>query len=419
MRSISEKAKEIVFGIETTLHEPFSRFDAIELVNQERVLRAFQNNGVAARHFAPSTGYGYDDIGRDTLDRVFAEALQAEDALVRSQIINGTHAIFLALSGVTEPGDTIFSVTGAPYDTLQQAVGIYGDMPHSLKKSGITFQSIPLSDDGTIDLDTAYEQVKVIRPKVIYMQRSRGYAWRRALDPRTDLKPVMEKLRSVSPDSIFVVDNCYGEFTTTVEPTALGADVIAGSLIKNPGGGLAPNGGYVAGRHELIERIAQKLTVPGIGREAGSFAGDYRAYYQGLFMAPHCVDQCLKAVALFSALFEKLGYDRMPDALDMRADITQSVRFRTGEELIAFCQTIQSVSPVDSFVVPEPWDMPGYNDPVIMAAGSFVQGSTTELSADGPVKAPYTAYMQGSLTYSHARIAAMAVYDSLTGQNAE
>lgn len=417
MRSISAKAKETIFEIEAFLSEPFSRFDAIELVNQERVLRAFQNNGVAARHFAPSNGYGYDDIGRDTLDRVFAETMQAEDALVRPQIINGTHAIFLALSGITEPGDMILSVTGAPYDTLQQAIGLSGNTPHSLKSSGISFESIPLKDNGMIDVVRAREEVQEHQPKVIYMQRSRGYAWRPAFDPVADLTPIIEELHGLSPNSVFVLDNCYGEFTTTTEPTFIGADIIAGSLIKNPGGGLAPNGGYIAGRHVLVDKIAQKLTVPGIGREAGSYAGDYRVFYQGLFMAPHCVNQCLKAVTLFSALFEKLKYNVMPSYKDARADITQSVRFRTKEELIAFCQTIQSVSPVDSFVIPEPWDMPGYTDPVIMAAGSFVQGSTTELSADGPVRSPFTAYMQGSLTYSHARIAAMAVYDSLISCN--
>lgn len=416
MKPISIQAKESIFKIEAKLSEPFARFDAVELVNQERVLRAFQNNQVAARHFAPTTGYGYDDIGRDTLDKVFAEAMQAEDALVRPQIINGTHAIFLALSGVTKPGDSVLSVTGMPYDTLRQAIGLSGEAPHSLKNSGVSFDCIPLTEDGNINLEAAMDAVKNRLPDVIYLQRSRGYAWRPSLDPATDFSPVIEALHRIAPKSIFVVDNCYGEFTTAFEPTCFGADIIAGSLIKNPGGGLAPNGGYVAGRHALIEKIAQKMTVPGIGREAGSYAADYRPYYQGLFMAPHSVNQCLKAVTLFSALFTELGYETVPGPKDMRSDITQSVRFHTSEELIAFCQTVQSVAPIDSFVVPEPWDMPGYSDPVIMAAGAFVQGSTTELSADGPVKEPFTAYMQGALTYSHARLAAMAAFDSLMGE---
>ena len=410
---ISEQAREFVWNAEHQLDGVFQRIDSVESVTQMRVLEAFQNHGVAARHFAPTTGYGYDDIGRDTLDLVFADALQAEAALVRPQFVNGTHAIFTALAGLTEPGDAILSITGSPYDTLEEAIGIRGDAPQSLSRFGVTFEQIPLLEDGKIDLPAVLRRLQKQSYRIIYVQRSRGYGWRPSIDPR-ELEDVFAEIQKAAPDAVIVVDNCYGEFTTAIEPTAVGAHVIAGSLIKNPGGGLAPTGGYVAGKSECIERIAQRFTLPGMGREVGSYAGDYRLFYQGLFLAPHTVAQCLKSAALFACVFERLGYETLPASTDVRSDIIQSVRFQSAQELIAFCQCIQAAAPIDSFAVPQPWDMPGYAHQVIMAAGAFVQGATTELSADAPICEPYTAYLQGALTYSHGRIAAMLAYDALT-----
>lgn len=410
---ISEQAQEFVWNAEHQLGGVFQRIDSVESVTQMRVLEAFQNHGVAARHFAPTTGYGYDDIGRDTLDLVFADALQAEATLVRPQFVNGTHAIFTALAGLTEPGDAILSITGSPYDTLEEAIGIRGDAPQSLSRFGVTFEQIPLLEDGKIDLPAVLRRLQKQSYRIIYVQRSRGYGWRPSIDPR-ELEDVFAEIQKAAPHAVIVVDNCYGEFTTAIEPTAVGAHVIAGSLIKNPGGGLAPTGGYVAGKSECIERIAQRFTLPGMGREVGSYAGDYRLFYQGLFLAPHTVAQCLKSAALFACVFERLGYETLPASTDVRSDIIQSVRFQSAQELIAFCQCIQAAAPIDSFAVPQPWDMPGYAHQVIMAAGAFVQGATTELSADAPICEPYTAYLQGALTYAHGRIAAMLAYDALT-----
>lgn len=410
---ISEQAREFAWNAEHQLGGVFQRIDSVESVTQMRVLEAFQNHGVAARHFAPTTGYGYDDIGRDTLDLVFADALQAEAALVRPQFVNGTHAIFTALAGLTEPGDAILSITGSPYDTLEEAIGIRGDASQSLSRFGVTFEQIPLLEDGKIDLPAVLRRLQKQSYRIIYVQRSRGYGWRPSIDPR-ELEDVFAEIQKEAPHAVIVVDNCYGEFTTAIEPTAVGAHVIAGSLIKNPGGGLAPTGGYVAGKSECIERIAQRFTLPGMGREVGSYAGDYRLFYQGLFLAPHTVAQCLKSAALFACVFERLGYETLPASTDVRSDIIQSVRFQSAQELIAFCQCIQAAAPIDSFAVPQPWDMPGYAHQVIMAAGAFVQGATTELSADAPICEPYTAYLQGALTYAHGRIAAMLAYDALT-----
>ena len=408
MKSIQEYIKEA----EERVREPFANAERIALLTSRRVLNAFQNNMVSARHFAPTEGYGYDDIGRDTLDRVFAEALQAEDALVRPQIANGTHAIFLALSGTLEPGDKILSVTDLPYDTLQTAIGLNGSVPNALSRMGISLESVPFKKD-RIDVDAAVEKVRADASiKMIYTQRSRGYAWRNAVTI-AELKECFDALRSARGDLIFFTDNCYGEFTEEREPTAVGADLIAGSLIKNCGGGIAPTGGYLAGRKDLIESVSYRLTTPGSGREVGSYAASYRPYYQGLFLAPHTVCQCMKSAILFSALFEQLGYVSMPSSDAKRSDIIQSVQFDTKEELVAFCRAVQSAAPIDSYVTPEPWEMPGYADPVIMAAGAFVQGATTELSADAPIREPYVGYMQGALTYEHAVLAAEKICAAL------
>ena len=414
MMETSDRARELVWSAEQFLSDVFRRVDAVEMVNQQRVLEAFWQERVSARHFAPTTGYGYDDIARDTLDRVFAHALMAQKALVRPQFVNGTHAIFTALAGLVEPGDRILSITGDPYDTLLEAIGVRGDAPNSLKRIGVSFQSIALTQKGKIDL-TAIEQVDRTAVKIIYAQRSRGYAWREAIT-MAQMKEAFDRVHEWFPGAAILVDNCYGEFVEGTEPTAQGADIIAGSLIKNPGGGLAPTGGYIAGREDLVERIAQRMTVPGMGAEVGSYAGDYRLFYQGLFLAPHVTAQCVKGAALFARVFEQLNLLTMPLYDASRSDIIQAVQFPDADSLVAFCRSIQKAAPVDSFVSPEPWDMPGYEDQVVMAAGAFVQGATTELSADGPIRAPYTAYLQGALTYAHARIACMLACEELIRQ---
>ena len=397
----------LVRGAELSLGPAFARLEEIALVNQKRVLDALRAEAISPRHFAPTEGYGYDDLGRDALDRVFARALQTEDALVRPQIANGTHAIFLAISGLLEPGDVVFSASGTPYDTLETAVGLSGSEPNALSRFGIGFRMAALQEAGEEPFDTEAILAGISghpEVKMLYVQRSRGYAWREAVSVEK-MEPLFRRVKAARPDIIIAVDNCYGEFTEEKEPTAVGADVIMGSLIKNCGGGIAPTGGYVAGKKELIERISYRLTVPGSGREVGSYAASYRPFFQGLFLAPHTVLQCLKTAMLFGEVFGQLGYDVMPAGRSLRADIVQSIRFKGPGELKAFCRAIQHASPVDSDVTPEPWDMPGYADPVIMAAGTFVQGATTELSADGPIRPPYAVYMQGSLTYEHGKLA--------------
>ena len=409
---------DLVRGAEQRLQPAFAQLEQIALSNQKRVLDALRAEPVSPRHFAPTEGYGYDDLGRDALDRVFARALQTEDALVRPQIANGTHAIFLALSGLLEPGDVIFSATGKPYDTLETAVGLSGSEPNALARFGIGFCMAELRETGEepFDLDAILSGI-TDHPevKMLYVQRSRGYAWREAISVEK-MAPLFEKVKQVRPDIVIAVDNCYGEFTEAREPSAVGADVIMGSLIKNCGGGIAPTGGYVAGRKDLIERISYRQTIPGSGREVGSYAASYRPFFQGLFMAPHTVLQCLKTAMLFGEVFGKLGYDVMPAGERLRADIVQSIRFREPQELIAFCKAVQHASPVDSDVTPEPWDMPGYNDQVIMAAGTFVQGATTELSADGPIRPPFAVYMQGGLTYEHGKLALAEVVQAVLEQ---
>ena len=409
---------EMIRSAEQRLQPAFARLEDMALANEKRVLDAFRAEAVSPRHFAPTEGYGYDDLGRDALDRVFARALQMQDALVRPQIANGTHAIFLALSGLLEPGDVVFSATGRPYDTLETAVGLSGSEPNALSRFGIGFRMAALKETG----EEPFDQDAILRGitdhpevKMLYVQRSRGYAWREAVSVEK-MGPLFQRVKAVRPDIIIAVDNCYGEFTEDREPSAAGADVMMGSLIKNCGGGIAPTGGYIAGQKDLIERVSYRLTVPGSGREVGSYAASYRPYFQGLFLAPHTVLQCLKTAMLFGEVFGKLGYEVMPAGNKLRADIVQSIRFREPGELIAFCKAVQHASPVDSDVTPEPWDMPGYTDPVIMAAGTFVQGATTELSADGPIRPPFAVYMQGSLTYEHGKLALMEVAQAVMEQ---
>ena len=404
------KAIDLINAAEVELRPVFDRMEKVELVCQRRVMEAFRENRIAARHFNPTTGYGYDDEGRDALDRIFAHVMQAESAIVVPQFSSGTATIFSALAAILRPNDLILSPVGKPYDTLLEAIGIEGNAAGSLREFGIRYEDFPLKD-GKIDLEELEARLEK-KPRIVYFQRSRGYEWRNSLLP-CEMKPAFDLIKRLSPESIIMVDNCYGEFTQTDEPTAFGADIIMGSLIKNPGGGIAPTGGYIAGRKDLIEMAANRVTVPGIGREAGCWPGGYLPFYQGIFLAPHTVCQALKTAALFAGAFEKLGLNSMPSSQSERSDIVQALRFDDKESLIEFCKVIQSVSPVDSFVIPEPWAMPGYTDEVIMAAGTFIQGASIELSADAPIRAPYTVYIQGGLTYSHGRIAAEAVLKSI------
>lgn len=397
-----------IIAAEEALDESFKRIEKIALYNQRKLLDAFRSNRVALRHFSGSTGYGYDDIGRDTLCSLYAETFDCESAIVSPLIANGTHAISTALFGLLRPGDTLLSITGNPYDTLLDVVS--GDGIGSLKEFGIHFEKLELSS-GKIDEATSLAAIKKHSPAVIFMQRSRGYSWRSAFSVE-EIGNIIKRIKEITNVPI-VVDNCYGEFTDINEPTSVGADVIVGSLIKNPGGGIAPTGGYIAGKKALIDKIAGSLTAPGIGMEVGSYAYGYQYYYQGFFIAPHVVSQALKASALFSYVFNNLGYETLPQYNEKQNDIITSIKFKTKEELIAFCQTIQAFSPVDSHVIPEPWDMPGYKHQVIMAAGAFIQGSSIEMSADAPIKEPYIAYLQGALTYEHAKIVLSEILNKL------
>ena len=381
----------------------FSTLEETEIFNTRRVLSAMQKHQVAVRHFAPTTGYGYGDIGRDTLEAIFAEVFQTEAAIVRPHIASGTHALSLCLFGLLLPGDHLLSASGKPYDTLDDVIGIEGHAPGSLKEMNVSYSHVDLNADGKPDLDAIRKAIRS-NTRVVMVQRSRGYAWRNSLNPE-DIKPLAELLHRDYPNIHLMVDNCYGEFVQKTEPSQYGADVCVGSLIKNPGGGLAPTGGYVVGKKECIRRIAARLTAPGIGQEVGSYAGSYQPFYQGLFLAPHVVVQALKTSILAARAFELLGMKTTPSAFAVRSDIIQAIEMQTPERLIAFCQGIQAASPVDSMAIPEPWDMPGYQNQVIMAAGTFVSGASIELSADAPMREPYIAYLQGGLTYGHGKIA--------------
>ena len=380
--------------------EQFARIDGIALRNQKKVLDAFRANRIEPRHFSGTNGYGNPDVGRDTLDRLFADVLGAEDALVRPQIVSGTHALSIALFGLLKSGMRLTEVTGAPYDTLAPVIG-KEEAWGSLKQCGVAYEEIDLI--GAREL-TSHQREILAETDVVALQRSSGYGWRRALSV-AELGRIIRLVRSVKPDVVVMVDNCYGEFTEETEPTAVGADVIVGSLIKNIGGGIAPTGGYIAGTRACIEKIAYSLTCPGLGREEGSYAGGYREFYQGLFLAPHVVAQAVKGAVLCARVFGKAGYEVLPAYDEARSDIIQAIRLGSEEAMEAFCRAVQSVSPVDSFVVPEAWEMPGYADRVIMAAGGFVQGASIELSADGPIRPPYILYWQGGLTFEHCVLA--------------
>ena len=409
----SDKLIALEKQAERDLAPMFAETDEIAFYNTQKMMEAYRELRVSESSFASTTGYGYDDRGRETLDEVYARVFGTESALVRHQIVNGTHALTVGLYGLLRPGDTMLAVTGKPYDTLENAIGLSGDHPHSLKKQGVSFDYVDLNDDGSINIDGVLNMVAQKNAAVLYVQRSRGYAWRDSLLVNEHMAPLFRAVKERFPNIAIFVDNCYGEFTDVVEPLCAGADIIAGSLIKNPGGGIAPTGGYIAGKAKYIQRIENLLTVPGMGREVGSYAASYRPFYQGLYMAPHTTAQALKGAALFARVFEMLGMETMPSSNAKRSDIVQAVRFEEAEGLISFCRSIQSASPVDSAAVPEPWDMPGYTSQVIMAAGAFVQGSSIELSADAPIRKPYTAYVQGGLTYEHCSLAAMLVLTDL------
>ena len=381
----------------------FAEIDRVAEANTRRVMEAFQDNRVSDSCFAGTTGYGYDDLGRETLDKIYAQVFGAEAALVRIGFVNGTHALTAALFSLAGPGEKVISVTGTPYDTLRCAVGISGDGFGSLRYYGIEYGEVQLAADGGPDY--AGIRAAAADPKVrgVMIQRSRGYEDRKALTVE-EIASICATVREVNPEANIMVDNCYGEFTDVLEPTMVGADIIAGSLIKNPGGGLAPTGGYVAGKKRLVDRAAARLTCPGIGGECGSSLGQNRLLFQGLFVAPHVVAQALKTAVFCAAMMEELGIESSPGIDEKRSDIIQMVKLQSPERMKRFCQGIQAGAPVDSYVSPEPWAMPGYDDPVIMAAGAFIQGSSIELSADGPMREPYTVYMQGGLTYESGKL---------------
>ncbi len=409
---VSKRALDIIEEAEKMAENEFLALNETAEINQLKVMRAFSDNRVSERHFAPTTGYGYDDEGRDTLDKIYAEIFGAEDAIVRHNWVNGSHTLSTMLFGVLRPGDTLLAITGKPYDTLEEVIGIAGeDGNGSLKDFGVSYEQIDLIN-GDIDRDKIKEALEEKKVRAVMIQRSKGYGWRPTFSAEK-IGEIVSFVKSISPDTVCLVDNCYGEFVDTKEPTDFGADLIAGSLIKNPGGGLAPTGGYIAGRKDLVELCSYRMTCVGIGRECGATLGFNRQAYQGLFMAPHTVLQALKAAALCSAAFTILGFETDPKPNEARHDIIQSVKFGDKDKMIAFIQGIQKGAPVDSFVVPEPWDMPGYQDPVIMAAGAFVQGASIEFSADGPIREPYIAYMQGGLTYESAKLGITVAVDNI------
>ena len=404
---ISEYVLNLTDKAEVKLSEQFKRVDEIAQINQLKVMKAFSDNRVSEAHFASTTGYGYDDLGRDTLDKIYAQIFDAEDALVRHNFVNGTHALSTMLFGVLRPGDLLVAATGKPYDTLEEAIGISGTAGNgSLRDFGIDYKEIALKPDGTPNFEEIKAVLTSTKVKAVMIQRSKGYGWRPTYSPE-QIGEIVDTVKAASPNTFCIVDNCYGEFADIYEPTYFGADLIAGSLIKNPGGGIAPSGGYIAGRADLIELCSYRLTSVGIGRECGASLGQNHALYQGIFMAPHITSQAIKPALLCAEIFKSLGFEVDPQPEDIRYDIIQSIKLNAPEKLIAFCQGIQKGAPVDSHVSPEPWDMPGYSDQVIMAAGAFVQGSSIELSADGPMREPYIAYMQGGLTYESAKLGIM------------
>ncbi len=398
---ISSQVLEFGTAIEEELKERFDKLDETAEFNQMKVIKAMQDARVSDIHFAATTGYGYNDLGRDTLEEVYAKVFHAQSALVRPQLTCGTHALHIALSGNLRPGDELLSPVGKPYDTLEEVIGIR-DSVGSLKEYGVSYRQVDLLEDGSFDYDGIAKAINE-KTKLVTIQRSKGYATRPTLSVEK-IGQLIAFIKKIKPEVICMVDNCYGEFVERIEPTDVGADMVVGSLIKNPGGGLAPIGGYIVGRKDCIDRASYRLSAPGLGREVGASLGINQSFYQGLFLAPTVVAGALKGAIFAANIYERLGFAVIPNGKESRHDIIQAVTFGTPEAVISFCKGIQAAAPVDSFVTPEPWDMPGYDAPVIMAAGAFVQGSSIELSADAPIKPPYAVYFQGGLTWYHAKL---------------
>ena len=400
---ISDKTLKLVSEAEESIKEQFKHIENICEINQLRVMKAFADNRVSDSHFVATTGYGYDDLGRDTLDRVYADIMGAEDALVRHNFISGTHTISTALFAVLRPNDILVSITGKPYDTLEEVIGIQGEAGNgSLKDFGVKYVQIDLKHDGTPDLEQIKFTLTHMNVKAVTIQRSKGYGWRPTYSAK-DIGALIEFVKEISPETICIVDNCYGEFTELSEPTDVGVDMMAGSLIKNPGGGLAPVGGYIVGKKECVENAACRLTSPGLAKEVGASLGILNSFYQGFFLAPTVTAGALKGAIFAANIYEACGFPVVPNGSESRHDIIQAVELGSAEAMEAFCQGIQAAAPVDSYVTPIPYAMPGYNCDVIMAAGAFIQGSSIELSADGPIRAPYSVYFQGGLTWFHAK----------------
>ena len=408
---VSEKTLDFVEKAENEVREIFESLDEIMQYNQYKVLAAFQKNKVSDVHFAWNTGYGYNDMGREIIERVYSDIFKTEAALVRPLIVSGTHALSLTLCGVLRPGDELIYVTGRPYDTLEEVIGIRGEGAGSLAEFGITYKQIELLKNGQIDLDAVKSAISH-KTKMISIQRATGYSERPAIS-LDSIEKCAKLIKSINPDIVMMADNCYGEFLDIIEPTQIGIDIMAGSLIKNPGGGLALSGGYVVGRKDLIEKVSYRMTSPGIGDECGLMFGQTRSILQGLFVAPKTVNAALKGAVLCAKVFENLGYEVFPSYDAKRSDIIEAVKLNSEEALCAFAEGIQMAAPIDAHVTPLPWDMPGYEDKVIMAAGAFVQGSSIELSADGPIREPYTIYFQGGLTYEHSKFGVIKALDNM------
>jgi cystathionine beta-lyase family protein involved in aluminum resistance len=404
LKPLVEEVEKMIKPIHEKIDERIDR-------NQFRVLKSYQNHKVSDSHFIPSTGYGYDDYGRDTLDKIYAEVFGGEAGLVRVQMISGTHAIATALYGVLRPGDELLYITGKPYDTLEEIIGIRGQGTGSLKEYGITYNSVDITEDGKFDFQAVAKALKS-NTKMVAIQRSKGYAARPSFTI-DQIEEIIRFVKEIKTDVVVFVDNCYGEFTEDLEPCHVGADLIAGSLIKNPGGGLAKTGGYIVGKQKWVEACSYRLTVPGIGAEAGASLYNLQDMYQGFFLAPHVVGQSLKGAVFTAALLERLGMNSNPKWDSKRTDLIQAVQFDDRDKMVAFCQAIQFASPINSHVTPYPAYMPGYEDDVIMAAGTFIQGASIELTADGPTRPPYVVYVQGGLTYSHVKLAICIALNSL------
>ncbi len=414
---LSERLCELSEKAQNKVSAQFELIDKITEYNQQKVLKQFIDNKVSAMHLGVSTGYGYDDVGRDTLEKIMAGCMGAEDSLIRHTFASGTHTLAVALFGLLRPSDKVICLTGRPYDTITGVFGIDEKVDGSLADFGVEYSQIELTSEGKPDINAIRSELAWNRYKVAYIQRSRGYSMRPSLTV-DEIGELCKAVKEVSPDTWIMVDNCYGEFVETKEPCEVGADLVVGSLIKNPGGGIAPTGGYIAGKHELVEKCAARMTCAGVGREIGATLGVNREMYMGLFAAPHIVGEALKTAVYTAALLEELGFEVTPKYDEPRGDIIECVKLGSAEALIAFCQGMQSGAPVDSFVTPEPWDMPGYDDPVIMAAGAFTLGSSIELSADGPIREPYGAWLQGGLNFHSAKTGVLLAVQSMIDKGA-